>query len=283
VALSVKLALSEPPRPLAGMLPCGDRTFLLASRPKPTTPSDRPFRVNIQVCDLFAVQGGTILAARFPAWPVSRRFNTLDAPAYAEAPMVTPHSNEAYLQHDTLSFDCPLNEFNQPLSPHGSQKVVTPSDKYWKFPPPDSSVARVNIRVCDLFAVQGGTILAARFPAWPISRRFNTLDASAYAKTPMVTPHSNEAYLQHAALVFNCPSNKFNQPWSPLGSQKDATPSDKYWSFHLQPTQFSVWTFRCVISSLCKAGRFWLLGFPPDPFLASLSPLTLPPPRKLQW
>jgi len=28
VALSVKLALSEPPRPLAGMLPCGDRTFL---------------------------------------------------------------------------------------------------------------------------------------------------------------------------------------------------------------------------------------------------------------
>src|SRR6202142_2623435 len=28
VALSVKPALSEPPRPLAGMLPCGDRTFL---------------------------------------------------------------------------------------------------------------------------------------------------------------------------------------------------------------------------------------------------------------
>jgi hypothetical protein len=28
VALSVKLALSEPPRPLAGMLPYGDRTFL---------------------------------------------------------------------------------------------------------------------------------------------------------------------------------------------------------------------------------------------------------------
>ncbi len=28
VALSVKSALSEPPRPLAGMLPCGDRTFL---------------------------------------------------------------------------------------------------------------------------------------------------------------------------------------------------------------------------------------------------------------
>jgi hypothetical protein len=30
VALSVKSALSEPPRPLAGMLPCGDRTFLPA-------------------------------------------------------------------------------------------------------------------------------------------------------------------------------------------------------------------------------------------------------------
>jgi hypothetical protein len=28
VALSVKSALSEPPRPLAGMLPYGDRTFL---------------------------------------------------------------------------------------------------------------------------------------------------------------------------------------------------------------------------------------------------------------
>jgi hypothetical protein len=31
VALSVKPALSEPPRPLAGMLPCGDRTFLPTS------------------------------------------------------------------------------------------------------------------------------------------------------------------------------------------------------------------------------------------------------------
>ena len=36
VALSVKLALSEPPRPLAGMLPCGDRTFLPAGEPKLT-------------------------------------------------------------------------------------------------------------------------------------------------------------------------------------------------------------------------------------------------------
>ena len=33
VALSVKLALSEPPRPLAGMLPYGDRTFLPPHKP----------------------------------------------------------------------------------------------------------------------------------------------------------------------------------------------------------------------------------------------------------
>ena len=35
MALSVKSALSEFPRPLAGMLPCGDRTFLLTDRTKP--------------------------------------------------------------------------------------------------------------------------------------------------------------------------------------------------------------------------------------------------------
>ena len=35
VALSVKPALSESPRPLAGMLPCGDRTFLSRNEPKP--------------------------------------------------------------------------------------------------------------------------------------------------------------------------------------------------------------------------------------------------------
>jgi hypothetical protein len=44
VALSVEPALSEPPRPLAGMLPCGDRTFLLAGRPKPVKPSDHPYQ-----------------------------------------------------------------------------------------------------------------------------------------------------------------------------------------------------------------------------------------------
>ncbi len=41
VALSVKPALSEPPRPLAGMLPYGDRTFLpnCGSKPAPERPS----------------------------------------------------------------------------------------------------------------------------------------------------------------------------------------------------------------------------------------------------
>ena len=35
MALSVKLALSESPRPLAGMLPFGDRTFLPDGESKP--------------------------------------------------------------------------------------------------------------------------------------------------------------------------------------------------------------------------------------------------------
>jgi len=41
VALSVKLALSESPRPLAGMLPYGDRTFLPAN-PAKDQRGDRP-------------------------------------------------------------------------------------------------------------------------------------------------------------------------------------------------------------------------------------------------
>ena len=40
VARSVKPALSEPPRPLAGMLPYGDRTFLPAGESKSAT--ERP-------------------------------------------------------------------------------------------------------------------------------------------------------------------------------------------------------------------------------------------------
>ncbi len=41
VALSVKSALSEPSRPLAGMLPCGDRTFLPAVPDLPTRSTRR--------------------------------------------------------------------------------------------------------------------------------------------------------------------------------------------------------------------------------------------------
>jgi hypothetical protein len=161
------------------------------------------------------------------------------------------------------------------LCPHmGHRRALHLPTKILEFPPPRSPVFKASIQVCGLFAVQGGTILAARFPAWPIPRLFNTLDTPAYAEVPMVTPHSNEAYLQHATLSFNCPSNKSNQPLSPHGSQKGATLSDKNWSFHLQTTQCSEPTFRSVISSLCKAGRFWLLGFPPGPFLAALKPTT---------
>ena len=97
---------------------------------------------------------------------------------------------------------------------------------YWKFSPSDSPGFKASIQVCNLFAVQGGTILAARFPAWPAPHRFNTLDTPAYAEVPMVTPHSNEAYLQHTTLIFNRPSNEFNQPSSPRGPQKFATLSD---------------------------------------------------------
>src|SRR6202044_1911669 len=47
VALSVKSALSEPPRPLAGMLPCGDRTFLSrAGKPASERPPVRQARPN---------------------------------------------------------------------------------------------------------------------------------------------------------------------------------------------------------------------------------------------
>jgi len=41
--------------------------------------------------------------------------------------------------------------------------------------------------------------------------------------------------------------------------------------------------FRSVISSLCKAGRFWLLGCPPGPFLAALTPSTPLPTRRFRW
>jgi len=50
------------------------------------------FRANIQACCLLAEQGGAIFAARFPAWRIARRIITLDAPASAREPMVTPFS-----------------------------------------------------------------------------------------------------------------------------------------------------------------------------------------------
>ncbi len=39
MTLSVKPALSEPPRPLAGMLPYGDRTFLPNYQPRLAIPA----------------------------------------------------------------------------------------------------------------------------------------------------------------------------------------------------------------------------------------------------
>ena len=45
MALSVKPALSEPPRPLAGMLPYGDRTFLpspIVKMERSDCPSEKP-------------------------------------------------------------------------------------------------------------------------------------------------------------------------------------------------------------------------------------------------
>ena len=44
VVLSVKPALSESPRPLAGMLPYGDRTFLPISSTLRRHPGDHPYR-----------------------------------------------------------------------------------------------------------------------------------------------------------------------------------------------------------------------------------------------
>ena len=51
----------------------------------------------------------------------------------------------------------------------------------------------------------------------------------------------------------------------------------------LQTAQCSERAFRSTISSLCKAGRFWLLGFPPGPFLAALTPSTPLPTQKFRW
>ena len=65
VALSVKSALSEPPRPLAGMLPCGDRTFL---PPTSKLDSERP---PVQ-------QAHSILAENFPHTTAPRQHHWPD-------------------------------------------------------------------------------------------------------------------------------------------------------------------------------------------------------------
>ena len=81
MALSVKPALSEPPRPLAGMLPYGDRTFL----PYPTVkmersdcPSEKPqFIIRFlrtkgnslkQLCLLMCLGSNRSLCARGRCW-----------------------------------------------------------------------------------------------------------------------------------------------------------------------------------------------------------------------
>ena len=66
VALSVKSALSEPPRPLAGMLPCGDRTFLpRTGKPVRERPPVQQARVNCRRNpDWAAPGGGYFLGAR---------------------------------------------------------------------------------------------------------------------------------------------------------------------------------------------------------------------------
>ena len=63
-------------------------------------------------------------------------------------------------------------------------------NKKLEFLPPDQIGFRVLIQACYLLAVQGGTILAARLPAWPIARRIIALDPSAFAEGPMATPNS---------------------------------------------------------------------------------------------
>jgi hypothetical protein len=51
VALSVKPALSESPRPLAGMLPCGDRTFLPIGGKTAFRATTRPARPGLIVAE----------------------------------------------------------------------------------------------------------------------------------------------------------------------------------------------------------------------------------------
>jgi hypothetical protein len=49
VALSVESALSESPRPLAGMLPCGDRTFLPQAGDHPSGKPRNNCLMNVEI------------------------------------------------------------------------------------------------------------------------------------------------------------------------------------------------------------------------------------------
>ena len=74
VALSVKSALSEPPRPLAGMLPYGDRTFLPIGGKTAFRATTRPARPGLIVAE-----------CRLAQWPDSR-------------PVLSKRSRQSYYQ-----------------------------------------------------------------------------------------------------------------------------------------------------------------------------------------
>ena len=80
VALSVKPALSESPRPLAGMLPCGDRTFLPAAAAKPrdraTTRPNRPIIIVAEVERPYSVRDSNcVILTTSPSGNAARTSN----------------------------------------------------------------------------------------------------------------------------------------------------------------------------------------------------------------
>ena len=83
---------------------------------------------NIQVCNLFAVQGGWFWLLGFPPDPLLTAL-TPSMPLPSQKPQWWPRTrNEAYLQHADVGFNSSSYAFNQSLSPLGSQKGATPSD-----------------------------------------------------------------------------------------------------------------------------------------------------------
>ena len=79
VALSVKPALSESPRPLAGMLPCGDRTFLPAAanpRARATTRPNRPIIIVAEVEQPYSVRDSNcVILTTSPSGNAARTSN----------------------------------------------------------------------------------------------------------------------------------------------------------------------------------------------------------------